>query len=60
MSTEELLQKAIDFIIDLWGERDTFCTALLDIPKEAKKCKKNCNNLNAECVKRYLKYYNKS
>ena len=60
MSTEELLQKAIDFIIELCGEEGTFCETLVNIPEEEKICEKNCNNVNAECVRRYLKYYKKS
>jgi hypothetical protein len=60
MSTKKLLQNAIDFLIELWGEQDTFCETLVKIPKEEKICEKNCDNVNAECVKRFLKYYKKS
>lgn len=59
MSTKKILQNAISFIIELWGEQDTFCETLVNIPEEEKICEKNCNNVNEECVKRFLKYYKK-
>ena len=63
MTQEEKAQaydKALDFIVEREESNDYICEELLSIPNEAVYCADNCQNLNKECIKRFLKHYEKS
>ena len=54
--TENILNKALDFIVERVNEGDDYiCEEFSSIPVEWNYCKENCQNLNRECVLRYLK-----
>ena len=59
MTTEQLLDNAIDYIHEFVGEEDWICDVLLEIPEEEKICEAYCQNLCKDCIKRYLKHYKK-
>ena len=56
MTDKEYLDKALAFIVEGIPE-ENICEELLDIPEEAKICEDNCQNLQKDCVKRFLNYY---
>lgn len=57
MNSEELLDKAIDYIYDLVQDDDYICEALMDIPEEEKFCAAYCQCLCKDCIVRFLKHY---
>lgn len=59
MTTEQLLDNALDYIYELVYQDDWICVALLEIPEEEKICAAYCQNLCKDCIKRYLKHYKK-
>lgn len=60
METKQLLDNAIEFIRELNEEEDWLCCDLFEIPEEQEICEKTCdNNLNRDCIIRYLKNYKK-
>ena len=59
MTTEQLLDNALNYIYELVEQEDWICCALLEIPEEEKVCEETCDNLCKDCIKRYLKHYKK-
>ncbi len=59
MTDSQYLDKALDFIVEQEEVNDYICTELHDIPEELKVCAKDCQNLNRNCVLRFLKHYKK-
>ena len=58
MKANELLDKAIDFIVETQEENDYICEQMIESIGDY--CVNNCQNLNRECVKPFLqKVYNK-
>lgn len=55
MKANELLDKALDLIVELCKDDDNICSALHEIPKENNYCAEHCDNFNKSCVLRYLK-----
>ena len=59
MTQEELLEKALDFIVETQESNDYICEKMLD-GGLGDYCMNNCQNLNKECVKLFLQnVYNK-
>ena len=59
MKANELLDKALDFIVETQKENDYICEQMCE-GDVGDYCANNCQNLNKECVKLYLeKIYNK-
>ena len=56
---DTLLDKALDFIVEREEADDYICVQMLE-SDEGDYCMDNCQNLNKECVKRFLKHYEKS
>lgn len=59
MTTEQLLDNALDYIYELAGEEDWICEELLQIPDEKEICFETCDTFCKDCIKRYLKHYKK-
>lgn len=59
MTTEQLLDNALDYIYELAGEEDWICKELLQIPEEEEICSETCDNLCKDCIMRFLKHYKK-
>lgn len=58
MKVNELLDKALNFIVETQEKNDYICEQMVE--RVGDYCKKNCQNLNKECVKLFLqKVYNK-
>lgn len=57
MTDSQYLDKALDFIVEQEKENDYICTRMLVIPEEYEVCAKDCQNLNRNCVLRFLKRY---
>ena len=57
---DSLLGKALDFIVEREKSNDYICEKLLFVHGEAVYCAYNCQNVNKECVIRFLKHYEKS
>ena len=56
---EELLGKALDFIVETQEDNDYICEQMCESPV-GDYCTNNCQNLNKECVKLFLeKVYKK-
>jgi hypothetical protein len=55
----DALSKALDFIIN-YSDCDIVCETLSYIPEEDDICANNCENMNGECVLRFLKHYKKN
>ena len=59
MKQSELLDKAIDFIVETQEANDYICEQMIECAGDY--CVNNCQNLNKECVKLFLqKVYNKA
>lgn len=54
MTQEELLNKAIDFIVETQESNDYICEQMIEELTD-NYCVNNCQNLNKECVKMFLK-----
>lgn len=52
-TNNELLDKALDFIVET--QDDYICEKMLESNGEY--CDNNCQNLNKECVIKFLKHY---
>lgn len=60
MTSKELLEKALDFIVETQKSNDYICEQMVE-ESVGDYCYNNCQNLNKECVKLFLeKVYNKS
>ena len=58
MKANELLDKALDFIVDTQEGNDYICAQMTTWFSDY--CENNCQNLNKKCVKLFLqKVYNK-
>ena len=57
--TEDMLDKALDFIVETQEDNDYICEQMIEgLPNNY--CANNCQNLNKECVKLFLeKVYKK-
>lgn len=55
-----LLDKALDFIVETQEENDYICEMMSEYDDEWNYCENNCQNLQKECVIRFLKHYEKS
>lgn len=53
MVQHELLEKALDFIVETQESNDYICEQMLD-GGLGDYCMNNCQNLNKECVKLFL------
>ena len=51
-----LLDKALDFIVETQEDNDYICEKMSELD-EWDYCVNNCQNLKKECVKRFLKHY---
>ena len=51
--TEELLGKALDFIVETQEDNDYICEQMCE-SSVGDYCANNCQNLNKECVKLFL------
>lgn len=50
---KELLDKAIDFIVETQKDDDYICEQMIEgLPNDY--CENNCQNLNKDCVKLFL------
>ena len=59
MKANELLDKALDFIVETQEQDDYICEQMCE-NSVGDYCVNNCQNLNKECVKLFLqKVYNK-
>jgi hypothetical protein len=59
MEAKELLDKALDFIVETQEDNDYICEQMCE-EYVGDYCANNCQNLNKECVKLFLqKVYNK-
>ena len=59
MKEKELLDKALDFIVETQEQNDYICEQMVE-ELIGDYCEKNCQNLNKVCVKLFLqKVYNK-
>ena len=59
MKANEVLDKALDFIVETQESNDYICEQMID-EHLGDYCANNCQNLNKECVKLFLqKVYNK-
>lgn len=60
MKANELLERALDFIVETQESNDYICEQMIEeLPNNY--CVNNCQNLNKECVKLFLeKVYNKA
>ena len=59
MKANELLDKALDFIVETQEENDYICEQMIEGLVD-NYCENNCQNLNKDCVKLFLqKVYNK-
>ena len=59
MTKKELLNKALDFIVETQESNDYICEQMIE-EYVGDYCVNNCQNLNKECVKLFLqKVYNK-
>lgn len=53
MAQQELLEKALNFIVETQESNDYICEKMIDmLPDDY--CANNCTNLNKECVKLFL------
>jgi len=60
MEATELLDKALDFIVETQEENDYICEQMCEDYVVGDYCANNCQNLNKECVKLFLeKVYKK-
>ena len=60
MKAKELLDKALDFIVETQEQNDYICEQMCE-EYVGDYCANNCQNLNKECVKLFLqKVYNKA
>ena len=60
MKANELLDKALDFIVETQEQNDYICEQMCE-EYAGDYCEKNCQNLNKECVKLFLqKVYNRA
>ncbi len=57
MTDSQYLDRAIDFIAKREEASDYICCALHAIPKEYDICANDCENINRNCVLRFLKNY---
>lgn len=57
---DTLLNKALDFIVETQEENDYICEKMSEYKDEWDYCWNNCQNLQKECVIRFLKHYEKS
>jgi hypothetical protein len=53
MTREELLDKAIDFIVETQESNDYICEQMIEELTDDY-CANNCQNLNKDCVKLFL------
>lgn len=53
MKANELLDKALDFIVETQEQNDYICEQMVE-EKVGDYCEKNCQNLNKQCVAIYL------
>ena len=59
MNKKELLDKALDFIVETQESNDYICEQMVE-ESVGDYCEKNCQNLNKDCVKLFLqKVYRK-
>lgn len=58
-TANQLLDNAVDLLYNMFSDDDIFCCKLLEIPEEERICSEQCENLNKDCILRYLKYYEK-
>lgn len=58
-TTNQLLDNAVDLLYNIFSDDDIFCSRLVQIPEENKIYSEQCENLNKNCILRYLKYYEK-
>ena len=59
MRDKELLNEALDFIIEREQDNDYICDVLNDISEETDICAETCQGLIKSCVLRYLRITNK-
>ena len=59
MTDKELLDNAVDVILNVYKDDDYFCSVLCEIPEEEKLCAETCTCPTKDCVLRFLKYYKK-
>ena len=59
MQDKELLNEALDFIVEREQDNDYICDVLNSIPEETDICAETCQNLNKSCVLRLLRRRNK-
>ena len=59
MKANELLDKALDFIVETQEDNDYICEQMIE-ERVGDYCYNNCQNLNKQCVKLFLeKVYKK-
>lgn len=56
-SKDILLDKALDFIVETQEDNDYICEKMSEFSDEWDYCCNNCQNLQKECVIRFLKHY---
>ena len=59
MQDKELLNEALDFIVEREQDNDYICDVLNDISEETDICAEKCQYLNKSCVLRFLRRRNK-
>ena len=54
MTQDQLLNKALDFIVETQESNDYICEQMMTEEAVGDYCANNCQNLNKECVKLFL------
>ena len=54
VGSNELLSRAISRLLEIEGENDFVYESLSQIPEEDIFCSKNCENMNENCIIRFL------
>lgn len=54
---DSLLDKALDFIVEKQKDNDYICEKMSKFSDEWNYCWNNCQNLQKECIIRFLKHY---
>ena len=54
MTDSQLLDKALDFIVETQEQNDYICEQMVE-ERVGDYCEKNCQNLNRQCILMFLK-----
>lgn len=57
MTDSQYLDNALDFIVEREEADDYICESLHEIKEEYEVCANDCQNMNRNCVLRFLRHY---